>query len=91
MRRLKSRPGRRNRTGLDGVEAEAAALVGRGATETVKIGMMRSFLQVFRVVVAAVGVGLPEFDHRIAHGGGVAVENAAFDRDALAAGAGGDE
>ena len=52
---------------------------------------MRSFLQVFRVVVAAVGVGLPEFDHRIAHGGGVAVENAAFDRDTLAASAGGDE
>ena len=36
------------------------------------------------MVVAAGGVGLPYFDHRVADRRAVAVEHAPFDRDALA-------
>ena len=43
------------------------------------------------MVVAAVRVGLPEFDHRVADACAVAVENAALDRDAFAARLGRDE
>ncbi len=67
------------------MKAKTTKFVSRSATESVEFGIDQFFLQVVRMVVAAVRVGLPKFDHSVADARGVAVENTALDRDAFAA------
>ena len=58
----------RDRAGLDRVEPPHAGLeVGDGAAEAVEGGVERLVLLVVGMVVAAVGVGLPDLDQGIAH------------------------
>src|SRR5262245_37723603 len=62
-----------------GVERETTRLVCARAAPTEKICIQRFLLLVVRMVVATVGVGLPDFDHRVRNGFSVTVENAPLD------------
>jgi hypothetical protein len=84
MRGLGSAAGTRNRTGLDGHEGEPAALHGPGALEAGEAVVERQvFAVVFRVVVAARPVGLPDLDQAVADRTAVAVRDAPGDYDPL--------
>ena len=84
MRRLKDAP----RTWVELaliVEAKPLMSVSSGVPVSVKGGVEEFFLRVVGMVVAALGVGLPELDHRVAHRSRVTVENATLDLDTVAA------
>src|SRR6185437_8871930 len=82
MRGLRLAVRSRHRTRLDGVEAVDAFLVGRRAAEAGEFRVWARFLAA-RMGVAALRVGLPDFDHGVVNRLTVAVENAAFDTDFL--------
>src|SRR5216683_2872958 len=86
MRRLQRIAEPWNRTGLDCVKSKTALAIGRSATEPMKVRIVQLLLQVVGMIVASVGVGLPDFDHRIIDWRAVAIEHASHDNDPLAAG-----
>lgn len=69
--------------GLDGNETVAAVVVGEHAAATSEIGIERGVVLIVLVQIAARGVGLPDFDERVAHRAAVFVDDAAADDDAF--------
>src|SRR5260370_26191364 len=88
VRRLGSAAAVGNRPGFDGLETPIAVSVGFQAAEAVEVRVGVAGLRVEGVCVAALRVGLPQLDHRIAGSGrAVAIYHAEGDSDALATGA----
>src|SRR5665811_1095321 len=85
MRRLRLALGARHRPWLDGFEAEDTVFVGGRAAEAGELGV-RPRLLAARMGVAALGVGLPDFDHGVVDRQAVTVEHAALDVDFLTGG-----
>src|SRR5450756_1061604 len=85
MRRLRLALRPRHRPRLDGVEAEDTVFFGGRAAEA---GELRIGARLFAASmgVAALGVGLPDFDHGVVDRQAVAVEHAALDVDFLTGG-----
>jgi hypothetical protein len=91
MRRLQRAVGTRHATRLDRVEAEAPVLVGVHAPEPGEAGLDRQVAGILRMRVLAVRVRLPDLHHRVVHGRAIGVDDAALEREALAADAFGRE
>jgi hypothetical protein len=58
--------------------------VGGHATVAAEKRVLYAFRRVFGVVIAAIGIRLPEFDHSIRYSDAVAVENPAREVDPIA-------
>ena len=86
MRRLHAALRRRHAAGLDRAEPKCALIVGRHAAEASEAGSSGMSRAVVGMGIAAVRVRLPDFDESVGDGLAVAVDDAAFDRDFLAAG-----
>src|SRR6185503_19139128 len=72
VRRLRLAAGARHRSRLDCVEVEDAVLVGRGAAETLEL-RVRAPAIILGAGIAALRVGLPDFQHAVVDGRAAAV------------------
>src|ERR1700687_4304870 len=86
MRRLDRIAEPRSRTGLDSVESKTPLLIGGRAAESVKVRIDQLLLQVVGMIVAPVGVRLPDFHQCIINRRAIAVQHASHDYDSLASG-----
>jgi len=68
----------RNRAGLDGPEAEAPFVIGGDATVALESAVRGLVLPVFRMVILAEGVRLPDFNYCVRDRNSVAVEDPSF-------------
>ena len=88
VRRLGSAVAVGNRSGLHGLEDALAVGIGFQAAEAVEVRIGVAGAGIERVRIAALRVGLPQLDHRIAgRGRAVAIHHAEGEPDALALGA----
>src|SRR5205085_6790116 len=70
-------------TWLDGLEPVASVLCGAGAAISGEGWIQRRRPLICRMVVAAMRIRLPDFDHRIGYWHPVAIDNAPLDANAL--------
>src|SRR5579884_2581864 len=75
-----------NRARLDGLEPVDAILVGARAAKSDEGRIEFARPLISRMIIAAMRVGLPDFDHCVRYRNPVPVENAPLDTDALACG-----
>src|SRR5690606_14640495 len=84
MRRLRFAVRARRSTPPDGTETELAAPVASGAPETLEAGIRRT--RIARMRIAALRIGLPDFQHRVGNRLAVAVADDTDDLDLLTRG-----
>src|SRR6266699_3447254 len=71
-----------NGAGLDRLKPVEALVLGARATKAHKGRIQRCWSRICRMVVAAMGIGLPDLDQRIGNRQPVAIEDASFDGNA---------
>ena len=74
--------------GLDGDELIPAIRIGEDPAFALEVGVERRIMRVTRMVVAAGGVGLPDFDHGVGHGVAIFVGHSPTHDDAFTHAAG---
>src|SRR5215471_4454022 len=86
MRRLQRAVIAGNPARLDGFKPADASRIGRQATKANKPWIKLFALKIVGMVVPALSIGLPDFDHRIVHGRAMAIQHAAEQADSFALG-----
>src|SRR5215468_9721182 len=69
---------------LDGRETESPLFIGWNPPESHETSLDRLVLEIVRMKIFAVGVRLPDFEHRIRHAVAIAIEDAPFNLHSLA-------